>query len=440
MKLTPADLVPHQEEILQLSRESIRTSTPLLIYGGRGTYKSSTLVFSFYLHLLYLSSHYRGLRYMVVAMTYRQIQEAFLDHWKEQANPLRYELNEQKAEIRMANDCIIRMRHASGSGLESSRAATMAAQKRRGGNIAGYYCPQAESLPELYYTELEALTRLQPEQITDGPVLPHWIRWLDSNPDSPTHWIHRNFLGTDPPQRSLIGKYVTTAATSSYSEEQIAGFRKTWPKYRVSRELDAEWTGASGAMYALEPDYHIRDTGPSTGRYYLSCDFGYQVDPFVCLLIKYGDGQAYVVDECDIVAPMARDHLATVRQMLSLNGNPDLAGITGDPSGVYPNQSGRNVSGVRWLAAELGTIMVSTNSRRNPGWQRITLWLGNEVAADMPWLSMHSRCSRLAASLRSLEWDTRKDDALPGDDHHSDSLRYWLMSRAAVRAGESVSM
>lgn len=441
MKIDSTVLKPHQADILQLARQSIYESKPLLIYGGRGTFKSSTLVCSLYMHLLSLSAAYHGLRYMVVAMTYRQLQEAFLDHWKEQADPINYRLNELKAEIYMNNDCIIRMRHASSAGLQSNRAASIAAQRRRGGNICGYYCPQAESLPELYHTELEILTRLDPKPITNVTIQP-WIRWLDSNPDSPSHWIYRQFLASDAPRGdAIMGRYVTTPETSSYTEAQIKGFRKTWPAHRISRELDAEWIGSEGAMYSLLPDYHIRDDGPSGScRYYLSCDFGYQIDPFVCLLIQYGDGRAHVVDECEIVAPAAKAHIAEVRQMLARNGNPEISGITGDPSGSYPTDTGRTISALRWMSIELDVLRIATYTRRKPGWQKITLWLGNETKPGTPWASMHSRCVRLAESVRSLVWDTGKDDALPGDDHHSDAWRYFLMSRAAVRKGEAVQV
>jgi len=302
-------MLPHQEEIVDRLYDSVADESRLFVYGGKGTFKTSTIVLAFWTVLRFLSCYYGGLRYVVGAMTHSQLREAFLEQWEEQVPERDYIYNSQKGTIYLVNsDTQIWLRHTSAS--MGGIAANKAAKTRRGGNICGYYFPQAESMSEAFYTEIESRTRRAPYKLNDphtGTLYedypPYKLRLLDANPDSPFHFLYELFLNAGSEtyigDESEVMRLKTTPENSAYSEKEIAHFRRTWEKHEVARMLDAEWVGASGLVYSkFDRELHVYPVKPKDSwEYYFAIDFGWNA-PFCCLLIALdSDGNSFIVDE-----------------------------------------------------------------------------------------------------------------------------------------------
>lgn len=229
------------------------TSRPLIVCGGVGVTKSSTIIVALYDLWYHIGLAYSNAIYLVFAMTYSQLRDAFIANWRENIPSDTYNYNQKDEIITLAGtDLQIWMRH-SGSYHEGA-SADMASRTRRGASITGYYCPQAESVSRTFFDEIHRRTRHMPSPKTDkGSLLPYRIRALDCNPDAPTHWIHERFVDKDCPR--YIGKnaiylnYETLPETSVYSAEEREEARKTLPDHEFQRMWCGKWVAAAGAIY-----------------------------------------------------------------------------------------------------------------------------------------------------------------------------------------------
>jgi hypothetical protein len=422
---------------MQAAFQSVKEGRYLLIYGGRGTLKTSTLVMALAIELKILTSVYRGYRLLVAAMTHDQLLEVFLAAWTSLVDPadLDWHYDHARRKVKLPNDGEITLRHA---GDESgSQSAVKAARKARGGNYHGLYLPEATSISESFYNSTRAAVRGAPVGYVKGQTWEYQIRWFDANPDSPEHWLYRRFLNDKAPEafaptRKLVLGYPTTPTTSAWTVEDIAEMRAGWPSHEAARMLDAEWTGASGAILPLRTGVQVTpEPLPPGGKWFLTFDFGYEVDPYVALLIYRHGKHAHVVSEI-ARTQLFRDSpnggmLGLVQAML--DAGQVIEGVTGDLAGV----KGGGWQEQAWWAEQFNSEVVYTKKDRYAGWLRlIKATQICPVGSSRPGLTIDPECKGLIASLSSLTWNAKGSDINPvkGDDH-ADALRYFVMSDAS---------
>lgn len=434
MKLTKDRLKPHQKDILRLMADSVRQGKYAFVYGGKGTFKTTTMVWGIYTWLRFLSEFYTGLRFYIAAMNYKQIKEVVLEAWKEQVPSQYWTLGPDGDAINFTGfNTTIWLRHS--GDYKEGAAAERASKSRRGGNAIGFYFPQAESVAEVYYTEIQSRCRGEPTRIPGKPYYPPYrMRFLDANPDSEQHWLKRKLLDSGPgsiKERTISLGLRTTPENSAYTAVELDDFRRTWPPHEVARMLDGQWVGASGKAFWLT-SRHTDQTPLDDCRYALSFDFGY-VDEFVCLLIQWKGRHIHVLDECQMTKGLRDNHTALVRQMLEKHGNPKLYGLTGDLAGIYPAPDGHPIAALNWFSQQLKAPMLRTSKSREIGWQRVLEWLHGDPGDGRALLTFSPACGRTIASLGGLEYVKHGDDleSPTGDDHHADALRYFVMAGLA---------
>ncbi len=438
MTLTADVLRPHQAEIIRAAFASVGTREEeryLLIYGGRGTMKTSTLTRALGIQLGILTRLYRGYTLLVAAMTYPQLRDVFLAAWTDQVDPadLPWTYNAATATIHLPNEGRIIMRHA-GASSSGQLSAEKAARLLKGINAHGFYAPEALALADVFYSATQLAVRAVPGEYRPG-MPPYRINWLDANPGGPDHWIHRRFVDPSTPEyvgaeRAIVRGYPTTPETSLYAADRIARERAGMPDFVAARDLDAKWAGAMGALYRLYDGVQVTaDPLPPGGQWCMGFDWGYEVDPYVCLLAYSHGGHVYVVDELARLRMEFGDICAEVAGkdgMLVRHGVDKVSWIAGDPAGIEHG----GLHELRKWRRTLGAVSVNTDNSRYLGWRTlIRSFAMTGEGSDRPLLTIHPRCTGTIAALRSLVWNPKGTDIAPvkGEDP-ADALRYLAMA------------
>jgi hypothetical protein len=433
--LTPDLLRPHQREIMRAalhwSPGTQGDERYLVVAGGRGTMKTSTLVCALAIQLAALTAIYRHYRLLVAAMTYAQLRDVFLVRWQEDVPQswIPWTYHKQEAEIHLPNGGVIAMRHA-GASSSGSISVEKAASLLKGSNYHGFYAPEARAIDGEFYSATQLAVRAEPAEYRPG-MPGYLLNWLDCNPGGPDHWIHRKFL--DPSTREYKGAhkirylaYPTTPETSVYTAERIAEERAGMPEHKAARDLDAQWVGSEGQLFTLYPgDQVTAESLPPGGKWYLSFDFGYEQDPYVALLVYAVGDYAHVVGETQHLRKLREAMLPEVRAMMAKAGCHQIDAVTGDTAGTQ----GGGFRELLWWRTQLHTQYRPTSKRRIPGWQAIRRGFHTPGESGRPLLTIHPDCRETLRSIRSLVYDTKTDDAADtkGDDQ-ADALRYWCMS------------
>jgi hypothetical protein len=239
-----------------------RVDRPLVVVGGVGVFKTSTLIVSLFSFWRTVAELYHHPVYMVFAQTYKQLNDAFIQQWIENVPPSAYVYNEQRSEIKLVNTSLkIWLRHS--GHFEGGASAALASNKARGPSICGFMCPQAESVSREFIDEIRRRTRLNPTPKYKGMYLPYRLRVLDANPDSPEHWLYRRYIDRDSDDyigdSATVFEIPTTPQTSVYTETEIEEARRTMPEYEFERMYRCKWVQKSGAVYR---DYTVLEHAP----------------------------------------------------------------------------------------------------------------------------------------------------------------------------------
>jgi len=228
-----------------------------MIHGAKGTGKTTIMTLAMVSILNIVSTYYRGLRYVVAAMTNEQLRDSFLDTFRAEIPESNYSYNQNAAEIALhffpGQDCIMRLRYSGDH--RGRKTAQKASERRRGSNIHGFYMVQGETLNKQFYDEINSRVVEFPQKMGGVAEAPSpTIRWIDANPSHPRHFLYRHFLNPlDDIFLGNLGMEYNIAATpetsTRYSPAQLEIFRKTWSPHEVARMLDGKWIAAEGQVY-----------------------------------------------------------------------------------------------------------------------------------------------------------------------------------------------
>lgn len=231
--LTPAQLKPHQIELLQAKKKYAH------IDGGVGTYKSTACVLRLYVHCLL----YPGQRIMVLAQTYAQLIQVFMAEWKRQvpANDFKYVGSPVKKITLPSCDAEIRLQYADGKQAE---------EVVRGESLTGFYVIQGETLKDVdVFDQADLRVRLWGKGVHPG-----YIRLIDTNPGAPSHFIHQRFI--DKSSEVYLGDDIvhyinveTTPETSVYDQQTIDQLERTLRPERFRQMIKGEWCSIDGTVY-----------------------------------------------------------------------------------------------------------------------------------------------------------------------------------------------
>lgn len=296
-----------------------------------------------------------------------------------------------------------------------------AADKVRGVTLTDAYGDELTTWPESMFVML--MSRLS---------VPGARFYGTTNPDSPGHWLKRNYLDRAEDleiSHWQFGLEDNTSLDPAYVEALKREYTGLW--YR--RFVLGEWTQAEGAVYDMMPDsVEIEPQGEEAqkamrfGDRYLAIDYG-TTNPFVALDCYHYKDKLYVLREYRHDSAAAGYQLTNsdyAQALWKFSEHPDyIRACIVDPSATsfklelrqagFSVRDGDNkvLEGIRQVASLIGQ-------------DRLRIAKGN--------------CSGLLEELRGYRWDSRAaangtEKPVKDKDHGPDALRYIVATLGLIR-------
>jgi PBSX family phage terminase large subunit len=285
--------------------------------------------------------------------------------------------------------------------------------KIRGNTFAGALVDEGTFLPESFFITLLARLSVPKAQL-----------FLTTNPDSPFHWLKKNYLDRkeDLNLKSFsFGLEDNPSLDATFKEDLKKEFRGLWYK----RYIEGAWVLAEGAIYDFfDERYHCIDFSPTSSRYFIcGVDYG-TTNPCGFSLIGY-DPEAYpnlwVEDEYYFDSrEMNRQKTDTeyAEDLRRFLGNRNIKCIVIDPSAAS-------------FKAELIKLgfnnIIDANNEVLDGIRFVSKLLSNGT------LKVSRQCKNLIKEFQTYSWDPKsvtlgEDRPLKQNDHLLDSIRYALVT------------
>jgi len=253
---------------------------------------------------------------------------------------------------------------------------------------------------------------------------------LTTNPDTPSHWIHRRLIEGGEARVYRSGALDNPHNPPDYVE---ALNRLTGPLR--DRLRDGRWVQAEGAIYSdWDATVHLIDPFPIPAgwRRFRSIDFGY-TNPFVCQWWAMdGDGRLYLYREIYRTQRLVEDH---AKEIMALSQGEAIEASVADHDaedratleryGVYTQPAIKDVSpGIQAVQARL--------RRAGDGKPRLYMMRDALVDAD-PALLAARKPTCTEEEIAGYVWQgtgegrATKEEPLKLDDHGMDAMRYAVM-------------
>lgn len=288
-------------------------------------------------------------------------------------------------------------------------------EKIRGLTLGGAYCDELTLYPESFFTML--LTRLS---------VPGAKLFGTTNPDSPTHWLKREFI--DKAQEKNITVFKFSLEDNNFlldnNPEYIAQMKASFSGVWYRRLIEGEWCVADGAVFPQFDEHkHVVDLGDRRFKYYIvGVDYGTS-NPTAFSLIGFDNPfkEKYVVKEYYWDSKVQR------RQKTDAEYADDLIRfVTGyRVSAIYVDPSAASFT---TQLRKCGIIPRDANNDVLDGIR----FVGSELTKGH--LFFDRSCEHHINQHQSYTWDEEKsrkngvDVPLKEEDHVVDSARYALFS------------
>lgn len=298
--------------------------------------------------------------------------------------------------------------------------------KIRGMTVAGAYVDEVTILPKVFWDQLIARISVAGAKLFGS-----------TNPDSPGHWLKKEWLDTHNP--SVRSWHFTLDDNTTLDPEYVAHLKRSYVGLWFQRFILGRWIVAEGAVYDMwDETAHIVDELPNIVQWIgTGIDYG-TTNPLHAVLVGRGDDdRLYVTTEYRYDSRQQRKQLTDVEYSQRYRDwlanapipNTQLRGVTPgfhvlDPSaasfriqlnqdGVATQQADNSVlDGIRTVAGLLG--------RRR--------------------LLIHRSAGELIKELPGYAWDPKaslagEDKPIKMDDHGCDALRYLCQTTQSVWRG-----
>lgn len=297
--------------------------------------------------------------------------------------------------------------------------------KIRGMTVAGAYVDEATVIPEITWQQLVARMSVH------GAML-----FATTNPDSPAHWLKRDWLERDDP--AIRSWHFVLDDNHALDPDYVAYLKRQYLGLWRRRFILGEWVLAEGSVYDMfDPDRHVvpaRSVPPITSWLCVAVDYG-TTNPFHALVVGAGiDRRLYVVDE------WRHDSKRAMRQMTDAQYSGALrAWMTRIPipgteiRGVTPRYVviDPSATSFRVQLFQDGVSSWAANNDVLDGIRTVSTLLGTDM------LRISDACEATIAEHQSYAWDPKaqekgEDKPLKVADHSCDALRYGLHTTEGV--------
>lgn len=297
--------------------------------------------------------------------------------------------------------------------------------KIRGMTLAGALVDEATIIPETTF-----------QQTVARMSVPGARLFATTNPDSPAHWLKRDWIDRDDPD--IISFHFGLDDNPFLEPEYVAWLKRQYTGLWRKRFVDGLWVLAEGAIYdAFDPDIHTCDPFriPYITKWLgLGIDYG-TTNPFHAVLAGIGvDRRIYVVAEYRHDSRAAHrqmtdaEYSTALRHWLTTVTIPqtELHGVAPEYVVVDPSATSFRVQ----LHRDGISPWPADNSVAD-GIRTVATLLGNEQ------LVISRACKHLIDELSSYAWDPSaqakgEDKPLKVNDHGADALRYLLFTAQPV--------
>ena len=284
-----------------------------------------------------------------------------------------------------------------------------AADKVQGATLAGSYCNELTLYPENMWQ-----TIIDRHSVDGAKILG------DCNPDSPYHWLNRDFLAADKPKDFLKRWRFKLDDNPVLSEAYKRNLELAHPPGTLwhKRMVLGEWVVAEGAIFPQfnEEDHVVSELPGSPEKIVVGVDYGTStVTAFVMLGLIRGDWH--------VMKEYYYDARATNRQKSNGEYAKDFLDFVGavrpQSTEIDPSASGFKVElrqhGVRRLNDADNTVVEGIRDI--------------DKALTAGTLKVHKSCENLIQEFSLYSWDQKaqergEDKPVKRSDHALDALRY----------------
>lgn len=154
---------------------------------------------------------------------------------------------------------------------------------------------QGITLAGVLLDEVVLMPRSFVEQATGRCSVAGSTFWFNCNPEGPEHWFKKEWIDKRS-EKKMLYLHFTQEDNLSLSEEIKARYRAQYSGIFYRRYVLGEWCMAEGLIYQFDKDIHTVKEQPTSGDWYISCDYG-TLNPFSAGLWCVNEGRAVRVAE-----------------------------------------------------------------------------------------------------------------------------------------------
>ncbi|MFI5739180.1 PBSX family phage terminase large subunit [Streptomyces anulatus] len=269
------------------------------------------------------------------------------------------------------------------------------------------------------------------KQLLGRLSVPNAQLYASTNPDSPSHWVRRDFLARES-ELDLRSWHFTLKDNPSLTQEYIDNLSTEYTGLWRKRFLEGLWVAAEGAIYDMwDEGQHVVDALPRMHRWLaVGVDYG-TTNAFAAVLLGLGiDRRLYVASEWRYDARHQR------RQLTDFEYSERLRGWLRDVPGIGPVRpqfvtvDPSAASFIQQLRRDKLTPTPAKNSVLD-GIRTVS----SLFATDR--LKVHASCQELIAEISGYAWDDTaagkgEDKPIKAADHSCDALRYGIFTTRAL--------
>lgn len=291
-----------------------------------------------------------------------------------------------------------------------------AESKIRGMTIAVAYVDEVTVLPKQFF-----------DQLIDRCSVPGARIFGTTNPDSPSHWLRKQFL-LRLEETGTRTWHSTLDDNPHLDPSYVARVKRTHTGLWYRRFVRGEWVAAEGAVFDMwSPGDHVVDKLPEiTRRISVGVDYG-TTNPFHAVAIGLGaDGCLYVTREYRYDSRAAKRQMTDAQYSQALRDWITTNNLAPRFTVVDPSAASFRVQ----LHRDGLTSTPGDNSVLD-GIRTVSSLLGAGV------LKIHKSCQHLIDEMPGYSWDDAAaergiDQPLKVDDHGVDALRYGLFTTRSI--------
>ena len=290
--------------------------------------------------------------------------------------------------------------------------------KIRGATFSGAYVDELTILPESVFKMLISRCAMLGAKI-----------FATTNPDSPFHWVKRDFLDNNPDVKTwlftLDDNPALNEATKDYLKRQYKGL---W----FQRFIEGRWVQAEGSIYdQFNEEYHVIENPPAwNAEYIVGIDYG-TTNPCAFVLLGHDPLQS---PNLWIEAEYYFDSKTQQRQKTDAEYADDLEAFI----------AGRNIRGM-YLDPSAVSFRIELHKRGIPK----ILEANNDVLDGIRFVNNYlvmgklkvcGHCKHVIREFQSYVWDEKSqklgvDRPKKENDHALDALRYAIYTHFKEQRG-----